>query len=79
MADTGYLFQCGSTDMFAVSRDKAGSNIPTVECRQGWSFRDVVTLDVRDPLLSPHDMANLRKALDLYGFYIWRESDLRAV
>ena len=33
---TAYLFQCGNEDLFSVSLDKAGANIPRSSCTQGW-------------------------------------------
>ena len=38
-AQTAYLFQCGDEELFAVSADKAGTNIPRSSCTQGWLLR----------------------------------------
>ena len=38
-ATTGFLFQCHESDLFAVSRDPTGGNIPREECTEGWLLR----------------------------------------
>jgi len=38
-AQPAYLFQCGDEELFAVSPDKAGRNIPRSSCTQGWILR----------------------------------------
>lgn len=35
-ARTAYLFQCQGEDLFAISHDKSGSNIPRSPCTHGW-------------------------------------------
>jgi hypothetical protein len=40
-ARTAYLFQCsGDNELFAISRDLTGANIPRTTCVQGWMLRD---------------------------------------
>ena len=39
-AQTGYLFQCGDEELFAISPDKTGKNIPRTSCTQGWLLRE---------------------------------------
>jgi hypothetical protein len=41
-ARTAHLFQCGNIDLFAVSLDKTGANIPLADCGDGWRFPGVV-------------------------------------
>ena len=74
---TAYLFQCARTDLFGITRDPTGADLPTVECSEHWVFRSEVALDGPDPSLSGLDLLEILKAMKLYGYYIWRESDLK--
>ncbi len=38
-ARTAYIFQCDGEELFAVSSDKAGANIPRSSCTGGWLLR----------------------------------------
>jgi hypothetical protein len=43
-AQTAYLFQCGDEELFAISQDKTGKNIPRTSCTQGWLLREQFAL-----------------------------------
>src|SRR6478609_7156775 len=47
-ATTAFLFQCGKSDLLAVSRDQTGGNIPREECTEGWLLRETFRLGVRE-------------------------------
>ena len=49
-ATTAFLFQCGERNLFAVSHDQTGANIPTAECPEGWLLRNTFRLGVREPV-----------------------------
>ena len=49
-AQTTYLFQCGDEELFAISPDKAGKNIPRSSCTQGWLLRQDFQLGLQDPV-----------------------------
>jgi len=34
-----YVFQCSGGDLFAVSHDMTGANLPRASCAQGWILR----------------------------------------
>jgi hypothetical protein len=75
---TAYLFQCGEEDLFAVSPDKAGENIPRTSCTQGWLLRQKLQLGMRD--LAPIAVSRktiLRGIIDK-GYYIWRAGRMPA-
>ena len=77
-AQTAYLFQCGDEELFAVSPDKAGTNIPRSSCTQGWMLRQVFQLGRQGPVpiaISPEPV--LRSITDK-GYYIWRAGLLPA-
>ena len=49
-AQTAYLFQCGTEELFAVSLDKAGAKLPRSSCTQGWVLREEFQLGVQHPV-----------------------------
>ena len=61
-AQTAYLFQCGDEELFAVSPDKAGKNIPRSSCTQGWLFRQEFQLGAQDPLPAPIESETIIRA-----------------
>ena len=71
-ARTAYLFQCGDEDLFAVSADKAGTNIPRSSCTQGWMLRQEFRLGTEDPVPAAIDPEPILRGIFAKGFYIWR-------
>jgi hypothetical protein len=73
-ARTAYLFQCsGDNELFAVSHDLTGANIPRTTCTHGWMLRDKFQIGTDEPasaLIMPEP--TLRGILAL-GYYIWRD------
>jgi len=60
---TLYLFQCGDTDRYALSRDKTGANLPMDG--HPWLLRsDVNSADLND------DVAPAIQAIDRVGYCI---------
>jgi hypothetical protein len=57
-----YLFQCASDDLFAVTHDMTGANLPRDSCAQGWMLRDRFQLGEYASIPAP------------IGYYIWRDS-----
>jgi hypothetical protein len=49
-AQTAYLFQCGTEQLFAVSLDKTGARLPRSSCTQGWILREEFQLGVQHPV-----------------------------
>jgi hypothetical protein len=49
-AQNAFLFQCGNEQLFAVSLDKTGLNIPRSTCTQGWLLREEFLLGVQEPV-----------------------------
>src|SRR5215217_4594006 len=48
MIRTVHVFQCGSADLYGITRDQTGANLPTDECRDGWRF--IRTLELEEGL-----------------------------
>jgi hypothetical protein len=50
---TAYLFQCKGEDLYAVSHDIIGGNIPRLPCTQGWRLCEEFQLGPRMPVPAP--------------------------
>ena len=73
-----YLFQCGDEELFAVSPDKAGTNIPRSSCTQGWQLRQAFQLGRQDPVPSVICPKSVLRSITDKGYYIWRAGWLPA-
>ncbi len=75
MIRTFHVFRCGSADLYAVTRDQTGANLPADQCMEGWHFVRTVELDVglppwgMDVAWQDHD-AVVRAAIASNGFFI---------
>ena len=69
-----HIFRCGSADLYGVTVDQTGANLPTDECAEGWRF--LTTMDMEEGL-PPRGMAiawqerdaAVRAALQDHGFF----------
>ena len=75
-ATTAYLFQCGESDLFAVSHDKAGANIPRHECAEGWRLRKTFLLGVREPVPFEIEPEPILTGMAANGYFIWRRGTM---
>ena len=50
---TAYLFQCAGEDLYAVSHDITGSNIPRSPCTLGWRLCEEFQLGSGAPVPAP--------------------------
>jgi len=75
-ATTAYLFQCGEGDLFAVSHDQTGANIPRGQCAQGWLLRDKFRLGVREPIPASIEPEPVLRGIAADGYYIWRRGSM---
>jgi hypothetical protein len=71
-AQPAYLFQCGDEELFAVSPDKAGRNIPRSSCTQGWILRQEFKLGRQDPVPVAIGAESVLRSISDKGYYIWR-------
>jgi hypothetical protein len=71
-AQTAYLFQCGDEELFAVSPDKGGKNIPRSSCTQGWLLRQEFQLGRQDPVPTAISPEPVLRSITDKGYYIWR-------
>ena len=66
---TAYLFQCTGEDLYAVSHDITGGNIP---CTQGWCLCEEFQLGPRAPVPAPIMAEPILKGIADTGYYVWR-------
>jgi hypothetical protein len=77
-AQTTYLFQCCDEELFAISPDKAGKNIPRSSCTQGWLLRQELQLGMHDPVPTPTSLKQVLRGIADKGYYIWRADRIPA-
>jgi len=71
-ARTAYLFQCTGEDLYAVSHDKTGANIPRSSCTQGWQLCGEFQLGRYAPVPAPIPAEPILKGIINQGYYLWR-------
>jgi len=74
-ARTVFLFQCGAEQLFAVSLDKTGVNIPRSACTQGWILREKFLLDVQEPVPADISPVPILRGIRDRGYYMWRSGN----
>ena len=75
MQDAGrkaYLFQCRGEDLYAVSHDSTGGNIPRSPCTLGWSLCEEFLLSDGGHVPAPILPAPILKGISDRGYYVWR-------
>ncbi len=72
-APVAYLFQCASEDLFAVTPDKAGANIPRSSCTQGWLLRREFQLDTQCAGVAHIGPDPIVRSINDKGYYMWRD------
>ena len=83
MVRTVHVFQCGSEDLYGVTQDQSGANLPTDECAGGWRFIKTVEMEEGLP---PRGMsvawqerdAAIRAAIVNNGYFIGEANALPA-
>jgi hypothetical protein len=71
-ARTAYLFQCTAEDLYAVSHDITGANIPRSSCTQGWEICEEFQLGRYAPVPAPIPAEPILKGISDHGYYLWR-------
>jgi hypothetical protein len=75
-ASTAFLFQCGESDLFAVSLNKTGTNIPTAACIDGWHCRVAFRLGVHDVMPIAISPEPVLRGIKADGYFIWRKGSI---
>jgi hypothetical protein len=71
-ARTVYLFQCRGEDLYAVSTNRSGHNIPRSPCSQGWQFCETFLLSRDGPVPAPILATPILRGILDRGYYVWR-------
>ena len=71
-ARTAYLFQCKDEDLYAVSHDITGANIPRSPCTRGWVLCEAFQLGRRASLPAPIMAEPVMHGIADRGYYVWR-------
>ena len=71
-ARAAYLFQCSGEDLYAVSHDRTGANIPRSSCTQGWKLCEKFELGRDEPVPAPIMAETILNGIADYGYYVWR-------
>jgi len=69
---TAYLFQCEGEDLYAVSHDVTGRNIPRSPCMLGWRLCEAFQLGRRAAVPAPILPGPILKGIADVGYYVWR-------
>ena len=71
-ARTAYLFRCRDEDLFGVTLDETGANLPLSMCTEGWLLRQQFELGVREEVPAPIMPERILIGILASGYYIWR-------
>jgi hypothetical protein len=69
---TAHLFQCEGEDLYAVSYDITGANIPRSPCTLGWRLSKAFELGRRSAVPAPIMPEAILKGIAEVGYYVWR-------
>ena len=69
---TAYLFRYRSDDLFAVTHDATGRNIPRTTCTGGWLLTRQFELGVDEKVPAPIMPEPIMRGIRNVGYYIWR-------
>ncbi len=69
---TAYLFQCEGEDLYAVSHEVSGANIPRSSCTQGWKLCEEFQLGPQSPVPAPILPGPILSGIARSGYYVWR-------
>jgi hypothetical protein len=72
-ATEAHLFECGCEQLFAISHDRSGKNLPPNTCPEGWQFKLSFALGVREAMPVAIAPEPVLRGLRSVGYYIWRE------
>jgi hypothetical protein len=76
---TAYLFQCEGEDLYAVSYDITGANIPRSPCTLGWRLCEAFELGRRLAVPAPIMPETILKGIADAGYYVLARLERRRV
>ena len=72
-AKRAFLFQCGDSNLCAITFDATGGNLPKDECVDGWCLLQEFALGVQEPIPAAVNPENAITAIRANGFYVWHD------
>ena len=72
-ARPAFAFQCGDSDLWAVTLDGSGAMLPKDRCQAEWVFRRKFPLGVHEPVPAHLDPEPIIRAIDANGYFLWRQ------
>ena len=74
-ASPAFLFQCGATDLWAITLDGTGANLPREGCEAAWELRQKFALGIREPIPAPLPPEPVLVGIRADGYYVWRDTN----
>jgi hypothetical protein len=71
-ARPAFIFQCGESDLWAITLDGSGAILPKDRCAQEWVLRSKFPLGVHEPVPAPIDPEPIIRAIDSDGYFLWQ-------
>ena len=71
-ARPAHLFRCG--DLYAVSIDPTGANIPRNGCYEGWKHVTEFQLGVHEVVPAPINPEPILGGIRACGYYVWSDA-----
>ena len=72
-----YLFQSDDSDLFAVTIDEVGLNLPREIGLGSWQLQMAFPLGVREPMPRALNPEPVLRGIRNVGYYIWQEGKVR--
>jgi hypothetical protein len=70
-----YLFRCGDTDLYAISLDPQGRNIPVADCKYTWRLEASFRLGVHEPVPIAIDPEPILRGISAEGYFVCRQAN----
>lgn len=76
-ARRAFLFQCGESNLFAVSLDETAANIPAGLCAAAaWHLRDAFALGVQEAMPIGVAPEPVLRGIKAEGYFVWRQGEI---
>ena len=74
-ASPAFLFQCGDTDLYGVTLDASGANLPQGVTGHRWVLRQQFSLGVHEAMPAPIDPEPVLRGVRADGYFCWRNAN----
>ena len=72
-ARPAFMFQCGDSNLWAITLDGSGALLPKDACDGAWLLRREFPLGVHEALPVAIAPEPIIRAIDADGYYLWRQ------